>query len=155
MLIPVKAKRDSESSLGADALKYHRDALRRSVQDLIEKAGGRQADVAENFGISQADVSRMANGMQWPRADTLILMRNLLGRSIDEILGLSLDEHIARAFHLARAAQVDDPVERARKLAPQASRKHREERVRKLAPEAPKRPSGKVTKASRSRFRGE
>lgn len=94
-----------------------RASLREAVTELCEKVDPPEArgkQTAQRLGISQPQISGMKNLNRLPKADTLAIMREALGRSIDSILGLpplarpdraqmrqflgKFDEHTLRSF---------------------------------------------------------
>jgi transcriptional regulator with XRE-family HTH domain len=57
----------------------------------LEKAGSTQADLARSLGVSQAQVSQWVDGTSLPRAETLVLLSELTGISIDELVRFKVD----------------------------------------------------------------
>lgn len=61
-----------------------------------EKAGYTQEQFAERLGVSRIAVARYENGSRWPSKDMLLEMANILGCSIDYLLGRSIDLEIKK-----------------------------------------------------------
>lgn len=65
-----------------------RRAIAKALLELVEREGGRKA-VSDRYGLPGSQISAIVNGGRAPRVETLILLSDALGRSVDSILGLS------------------------------------------------------------------
>lgn len=58
----------------------------RNIKRIRENAGLTQAQVANTLGVRQSTVAMWENGENHPRADKLLLLADILGCTVDELL---------------------------------------------------------------------
>ena len=66
-----------------------REAIAKAFKREREAAGFSQSSVAECLGIPRTSVSHIENGRRGVSADNLIRLAKLVGKSIDDILGIN------------------------------------------------------------------
>lgn len=67
-----------------------KSALRSPMADAVQLTKSKtQGALAEELGLSQRIVSDVINGKTLPEVDTIVLLAQKLGRSIDSLLGLT------------------------------------------------------------------